>query len=220
MPTISQEVKYGQDTSLEHAPLLTEEEAGNLKKKMEALDTLLATQQLAKYKIEILFSHERGGHKPYPGGISLWESGNQLHGGGDTKVYECPSEHLGRGLCAGIIGGSSQGYGHLVCPICQHVWKDTEVSGERLARLTTQNWAILLYQYYVRVGHNADLYMKYMPRDLRKASDLEQVKQQMGEHLNKVRGSRRLAIYPLKNIVKDVSAGADIVRRFQAFLSV
>ena len=220
MPTISKEVKYGQDTSIEHAPVLTEEEAGNLKARMEALDKLLESKKLAKYKIEIAFSYERGGHKAYPGAVSLWESGNKMHGGGDTKVYECPATDKGYDACAGVIGGSSQGYGHLVCPTCQRVWKERDVSGERLARLTTQNWAVLLYRYYVRVGHNADLYMKYMPRNLRQASDLEQEKQQMGERLNFVRKERRVAIYPLKNIIKDVSAGADILRRFQAFLSV
>jgi hypothetical protein len=187
---------------------------------MLALDALLETHQIAKYKIEVLFSRERGGRAPYPGMVSFWESGNKLHGGGDTKVYECPSEDQGRGPCAGIIGGSNQGYGHLVCPSCKHVWKDTEVSGERFARLTTQNWAACLYKYYVRVGHNADIYMKYTPQDLRKASELEQARQQMGEQLRKVRGTRRLAIYPLRNIIKDVSAGADILKRFQAFLSV
>lgn len=220
MPTISQEVKYGQDNALENAPTLTEEEVAALKQKMEALDSLLATQKLAKYKVEVLFSSERGSHKPYAGAVSLWESGNQLHGGGDTKVYECPSESVGRGPCAGIIGGSSQGYGHLVCPTCRQVWKGTEVSGERFAKLTTQHWAELLYRFYVRVGHNADIYMKYTPMDLRKAAGFEQEKQHMGEKLGKVRATRRVAIYPLKNIVKDVSAGADILRRFQAFLSV
>ena len=173
MPTISQEVKYGQDNALENAPTLTEEEVAALKQKMEALDSLLATQKLAKYKVEVLFSSERGSHKPYAGAVSLWESGNQLHGGGDTKVYECPSESVGRGPCAGIIGGSSQGYGHLVCPTCRQVWKGTEVSGERFAKLTTQHWAELLYRFYVRVGHNADIYMKYMPNDLRKAAESE-----------------------------------------------
>ena len=220
MPTVSHEVKYGQDTSVEHAPILTEEEAGGLKKRMEALDKILAEKEVAKYKVEIAFSFERGGFKAYPGAISLWESGNKLHGGGDTKVYECPAAEKGRPPCSGVIGGSAQGYGHLVCPLCQQVWKEDDVFGERLARLTTQNWAVLLYKYYVRVGHNADLYMKYMPQDLRKASDVEQEKQQMGERLNKVRNTRRLAIYPLKNIIKDVSAGADVLRRFQAFLSV
>lgn len=220
MPTINPEVKYGEDTPIENAPVLSAEDADALKKRMESLDKLLATQKLAKYKVEVFFGRQRSMHAAFPGCISLWESGNQLHGGGDTKVYECPSADLGHGPCNGIIGGSSQGYGHLVCPACLHTWRGDEVSGERLARLTTQNWAELIYRYYVRAGHNADIYMKYTPMDLREASSLEQVRQHMGEKLGKVRGSRRLAIYPLKNIISDVSAGADIVRRFQAFLSV
>ena len=220
MPILSPEVKYGKDVSLENAPTLTDEERDGLKNRMLALDKLLEDQELAKYKVEIAFSHERGGHKAYPGAISLWESGNKLHGGGDTKVYECPSAEKGRPPCPGVIGGSAQGYGHLVCPLCQQVWKEDDVFGERLARLTTQNWAVLLYRYYVRVGHNADIYMKYMPNDLRKATESEQVKQQMGDQLRTVRTKRQLAIYPLKNIIKDVSAGADVLGRFRAFLSV
>jgi hypothetical protein len=166
VPTIG-EVKWGSDNPIEAAPVLSDEEVDTLKKRMAAMDKLLADQ-------------ERSPMRPYPGALSLWESGTKLHGGGDEKVYECPSADNHGPPCLGIIGGSAQGYGHLVCPTCQKVWKGTQVVGERLARLTDQGWSTLIYRYFVRLGHNADIYMKHPRVDIRKVSGLEQAKQLQG----------------------------------------
>lgn len=219
MPSTVKEVKWGQDNDVDVVPTLSEEEKHSLKQRMAKLDLLLAEKKTAKYKIEIFFSEKRTGRGHYPGILSIWESGNRLHGGGDTKMYECPGKALGRSSCTGFIPDASNGYGFLVCPRCQVVWKGEDVIGERLARLNSRGWAELVLQFYVRLDHNADIYLKYPREDLRVAAKREQEKQWMGEKLSKVRGRRVRYIYPLNRIVKDCSAGADILGRFYAFLT-
>lgn len=219
MPRVGEEVKWGSDNNLDVAPQLTEEELDTLKKRMLAMDKILAEQKKAKYKIELLFSARRSGRAAYAGALSLWESGAKLHGGGDCKMYECPGKTLQINECRGLIPDSSQGYGHLVCPSCQHVWKGTQVHGEVFARLTTNDWARLIYRYFVRLGHNADIYVKLPKADIRKASEQEQAKQLGGEKLAVARTKRDVYVYPLANIIKDTSNGADLLGRFKALLS-
>lgn len=218
MPVTVEAVKWGQDNDLENAPVLGEEELHALKGRMMAMDKLLAEAQKAKYKIELMFGSKYATNQPYPGALSLWESGSKLHGGGDTKVYECPGRTLKVNDCIGLIPDASQGYGYLMCPDCKTVWQGMQVGGERLARLTTQGWSTLLYRFFVRLGHNADVYVKRPRRDIRVAASAEQAKTIGGELLAKIR-KREVFIYPLKNIIKDVNAGADPVKRFKALLS-
>lgn len=217
MPIIK-EVKWGQDNDLDAVPTLTEEDQYALKKRMEAMDQLLAEAKKAKYKIELLVASDYRSGQPFVGALSIWESGAKLHGGGDTKVYECPGKELGKSNCTGLIGDSSQGYGHLVCPDCREVWQGPQVIGERIARLSKEKWAGVLYKTYVRVGHNADIRLKRPRFDIRAAAAAEQEKQRGGDVLRRAR-SLETVIYPLVNIIKDVSAGADPVLRFKALLS-
>lgn len=218
MPIIK-DVKWGEDNSIEQAPELTEEEQHALKQKMEAMDKLLATQQKAKYKIELHFSYRRSSRAPFPGALSIWESGTKLHGGGDTKVYECPGQAEKKNDCTAFIPDVSTGYGYLVCPGCKTVWQGEQVHGERFAVLTTQNWARLVLNYFIRLGHNADIYVKLAQVDMRVAAHLEQQRQMGGEKLHGARTQRVPYIYPLRNIIKDTAAGSDLLERFTAFLS-
>ncbi len=218
MPVTVKEVKWGEDNELDAAPVLTDEEQDALKKRMEALDKLLSDQKKGKYKLELMFGRQYKTGQAYPGALSIWESGTKLHGGGDAKVYECPGKTLKKNDCTALIPDASQGYGFLVCPSCKEVWKGTQVHGEILARLTTDGWAKLLYRWWTRVGHNADLYVKRPRRDIRSDARAEQEKSRGGELIEKSR-KREVFIYPLRNIIKDVNAGADPLRRFRAFLS-
>ena len=221
MPTCT-EIKYGQDNDLSAAPTLSEEELDILKKRMAALDALLATEKKAKYKLELFFSadrHVRGSRQPHAGILSFWASGAKLHGGGDCKLYLCPGKTLGVSECIGIIPDSSQGYGYLVCPDCKTVWQGPQVHGEVLGCWTTAQWASTLYTYFRRFGHNADIYMKVPKHDIRSVTLLEQERQWKGEKLALAR-ERLLVVYPLANLIKDTATGADILGRFRAFLSV
>ncbi len=219
MPDIKQ-IQWGQDNALENAPVLSAEEQDTLKKKMEAMDKLLSEQQKAKYKIELFMNgKERGLNRPYGGILCIWESGTKLHGGGDEKVYECPAESFGYPPCNGLMGSSFQGYGHLVCPLCKRVWKGEQVHGDRIARLSIQNWAHLTYNYFIRLNHNADIYLKYLRYDLHAAAAIELDKDHGGEKLGQVRIKRMKVIYPLKNLIKDTASGKDILSCLRSFLA-
>jgi len=219
MPAISRELQWGQDNPIEVAPELSAEEKHILEKKKEAFDKLLAAEGKAKYKIEVLFAHTRRAFGDSVGALSIWESGTKLHGGGDTKMYWCPGKELRLSDCTGFIPDASNGYGHLVCPRCQKVWSGDQVFGEIFYRFDSWKWAQALLKHYASLDHNADIYLKYPKHDLRVASRLEQAKQMMGEKLAKVRTERQQYIYPLNRIIKDVSAGSDLLTRFHAFLT-
>lgn len=211
------EISY-EPENLEAPPVLSDEERDNLKKRMEALDKVLADQQKAKYKLELFFGDERSLVKPVPGILSFWESGAKLHGGGDAKIYLCPGKLLRRNTCEAAIPFEFNAYGHLVCPTCQTTWKGEEVIGEVLGRHSMRQWSELLFKYFVKLNHNCDVYLKHAPTDIRSMAAREQEKQRGGELLMKAR-KRALHIYPLRNIIKDTSAGADVLSRLYSFLT-
>lgn len=194
---------------------LSEEEKAAVQARISVLDKLLSDDKKARFKIEILFTDKRALTGPVLGMLTLWESGNQLHGGGDTKTYICPTRLLGRGTCEAIITDGT-GIGHLVCPGCGTAWKGEEVIGEILGRFSMARWADLVLYYYVKLGHNADIVIKFPHMDLRNS---HQADRGAGEVLTEARRSRQHYIYTLKNIIKDTSAGADLHKRFLAFLT-
>jgi hypothetical protein len=217
MPTV-REVKWGEDNSLNAAPVLSEEEQYAIRARMAALDKLLEREKKAKYKLELMFGKARSVHRPTPGILSFWESGSKFHGGGDAKIYICPGKELRRNDCEGFIPDVANGYGFLVCPNCKLVWKGDQVIGEVVANLPLKKWADPLMKYFIQLGLNCDVYLKYARDDIRTAAKLEQQKQMKGDKLLPVRASRASAIYPLRNIIKDTGNGADLLGRFQAFL--
>lgn len=199
------------------APL--EEKRHELQKHQEDLDKIFSNKGEARYKIEVLFAHTRRTIGPTAGALSIWESGAKFHGGGDAKMYWCPGKSRKKNDCTGVIPDSSNGFGYLACPTCQTVWTGDDVIGELFFKVDAWGWTDIILKHYAMLGHNADIYTKYPKVDLRAASRAEQTKQLMGEQLSKVRGERVLVIYPLANIIKDVSAGADLRNRFHAFLT-
>ncbi len=209
-------VQFEQDAQ----PLqLSPDEELEVKRRMEVLRKLLDEGKKATYKIDLFLVGKRSLWQPVKGIVSFWESGRRFHGGGDVKVYICPARRLGRSDCESLIPDYSRVSNQLYCPKCQSAWKEKEVIGEVLANSTPRNWAVLILKYFQKMDHDADIYLKYSADHLQSTSMLEQVKQMHGDQLNRLRSRRELAIYPLANIIKDVSAGADLLSRFSAFLT-
>jgi hypothetical protein len=106
----------------------------------------------------------------------------------------------------------------MVCPTCQTTWKGDQVIGEIFGRHTMRGWAELIYLYFARLGHNADIYLKHSPKDIRSVALAEKEKSRGGELLT---GARKRAqhVYPLFHFIKDCSAGGDPLRRIYAFLT-
>lgn len=193
---------------------LTEAEADAVKEKMAALDRFFGKRVVARYKIEMQFGKDRSTWKPFAGAMSLFLSGSKLHGGGDEKLYLCARED-----CRGVIFPGERLGGSVMCRTCEMMWDENDLVGELLFKLTPQDWATVIHRMFVKLDHNADIYVKYHQTDIRYQAALEMARKRGGEEINKARKNRGLHIYPLKNIIRDTSAGAQLYDRFLAFIT-
>lgn len=202
-------------------------------------DTDKAPVLKARYKIEVMFSRHRSSlsHVPSPLMLLIWESGKKLHGGGDQKMYWCGYEDCGK-----PFSSDNFGFAHVVCPHCkkeQFLDRDTQrkhidyvkeegkdcstlakmpvVVGEKLARLTPPKLAELLEKTFYSLNGDADIYLKYSPFEIRYNAKFEKTSDI--DNLDKVRVQRTPLIYPLKNIIKDMVAGADLKKRFLGMIT-
>jgi len=189
----------------------------------------------AGYKIEVHFGPGRTDRRKYKALILLMESGKHFHGGGDGQMYMCldhrPYEATNTtppsvlpalrakmkkqafkiSGCGSPIPSSQVQLGLARCPACQRIINAEHLMGQLPFYGTTQDLAELVEILFLSLRHNADIYCKYDRKDIRfavceKAKGLEEARQLRG-----------LFIYPLKNIIKEVSAGATLRSRFEAF---
>lgn len=219
MPVLPTASHPSSDRTPDDAPVLTEEERDAVAQRMAAIDKIFADAGKARYKIELFFTEARNLRGVSLGALSFWESGAKIHGGGDMKIYLCPGSRLRRSSCSAFIPSTANGYGHLVCPSCKTVWTGEEVIGEDIARLTMRDWARKLLEYFIKLEHNADVYVKHAQTDIRTKAYLEQERQKGGDVLSLARTKRVKYVYPLRNILKDTASGADPLGRFYAFLT-
>jgi hypothetical protein len=191
------------------------------KKNIEALEREAAEKHVALYKVEVQFGskHHVDGQPTY-GMLTLWESGTKLHGGGDALLYICPGKEKRVSNCEGVIPDTMLGRAVVVCPHCLTAWPNTQLIGQIYYRLPIQKWAEVVHRWFVRLNMNADIRVKYFYQDIRVASEKEQAKELRGELLESARSQaqRVSRVYPLENIIKDVSAGADMYNRILAFM--
>lgn len=186
------------------------------------LDRLIGFDKVkAKYKLEISFSEERSVHKPFAGIVSAFTNGGFAHGGGDEGIYFCPNPIDTDKLCYHALDPIWLSNNHAVCPSCRTVVDPKKLTQFIFARLTMQNWAHQMLNFFRRLDNNADIRIVFLGRsnELRKATAEELDKPRRGDNLNAVRLRRHSAIYPLANILKDTAAGADLYTRFRAFLA-
>lgn len=170
----------------------------------------------AKYKLEVQFSQERSAHKPFAGSVHFWLSGTQLHGGGDELIYPCPDD-----LCGGLIPPKLNSDGVAVCPTCKRTWaSDHDLKESTFYKLPIRKWAEVVARDWQRLEHNADVYLKFHPVDIRPLAMIELKRGCGGEKLDHARNSRRVAIYELSRILQDINAGAELSRCVFAFLTV
>ncbi len=176
----------------------------------------------AAYKLELVVGSEgRSKQKAFPGMLMAWTNEGFAHGGGDEVVYFCPQkieegEH--ERTCGNPLDLKWVGKEAAVCPKCKRATDPKKLTGQIFARLPMQHWATLVLKCFEALGMDADLRMKTIKKDLRVAAELEQAKYQGGDHLRAVRDSQEWVIYPLKNIIKDTAAGADLYTRIRSFL--
>lgn len=202
---------------------LSEAEVKAVTERMASLKKFFGEKVKAQYKIEIQFGKARSSWKPFHGAMSLYLSGTKLNGGGDEKLYLCPRDD-----CSGIIlpinrfveeTPQGKAIARVPCPSCQHMWAENSLIGELFFNLTAKKWAEAVLKMFARLEHNADIYLKYHRDDIRYQAAIEMAKQAGGAEIGKARRSRGLHIYPLKNIIKDTGAGAQLYERFLAFIN-
>ncbi len=202
--------------------LLSADQAAEVAKRAEALRKLLANPSvMAKYKIELMFGKARGAvDKPTPGLLSFWLNGSKFHGGGDEKLYLCPGRSLKKSNCEAVMPAfSNEGIGS-VCPSCGTIWKQEHTIGEFMFNLPMRKWAEVLHRYFRIFEYHSDIYLKYAPLDIRNTTraQTEKTTWDGSKKLANIREKRAKSIYPLRNIIKDINAGADLEKRFYAFL--
>lgn len=202
------------------SPAVNPEEMAIVEEKIQALDKLLGDRNLAKYKLEVMFGEDRSVHKPFSGVVTWWESGNKLHGGGDSKMYLCPRKERAGMDCNGFLPDSCNGLNFIVCPKCKSLWRSEEVFGEVFYRLSMKKWSDVLLSWFLKLELNADIRIKYARDDIRRAVIHEQERKLQGELLTKARSFERrsTSIYSLANIIKDTNAGAGLHARILAFV--
>jgi hypothetical protein len=212
-PEQSEELHRRIESDAERAGM-SQEEILALQRKMEALDRFFSDRIVARYKIEVQFGKGRSTWQHFAGALSLFLSGTKLNGGGDEKLYMCPGEG-----CRGVIFPKERMGASVLCRTCEMIWPEAKLIGEKLFRLTPADWAHVILDHFIRLEHNADIYIKFHRTDIRYQTAMEQARQSgRGEILNQARRNRGLHIYPLKNIIKDTKNGADLYGRILAFI--
>ncbi len=175
----------------------------------------------ARYKLEVAFS-ARSIHKPFSGLVTAWTNGGFANGGGDESVYFCPAKldakNGGYRRCRAPISYALISRNIAVCERCKSSHHPKKLAGQVFAKLTNQYWAVLLTTLFRDLSCNADIRIGTMPGDLQQATLIEQERDKGGELMDGVRHKRRWVIYPLKNIIKDTSNGAELQGRIRAFL--
>ena len=201
---------------------LSPEEQAVFEKKLEAFQKLILHKDplKAKYKIEVLFGKARSTRRPTPGVITFWENGTKFNGGGDVKIYMCPGKYLGVNDCEGFIPDASNTMGKLVCHHCGTVWKAEQAVGEVFLNLGMRKWAEVIYRHFRLLEYHCDIYLKHAPEDIRSQALAQADKATFrgSEAMDRLRAKRARHIYPLRNILKDTSAGADLLGRLYSFL--
>jgi hypothetical protein len=165
----------------------------------------------AKYKIEVTFEKNRTSQGPNLLGIQVWESGKRFNGGGDELAFFCKDVKSDEG-CFGVITSDFIKGGVAYCQTCNKGVVADRLTNMILGKVSSQALAEQLAKMFRQLNSNADILIKYHKTDPRYVS-MERAK---GPDVAK--RLKGMHIYPLKNILKDTSAGADLVKRFKAFV--
>ena len=172
----------------------------------------------AKWKIELRLQGRRSAKRPFPGTMSVWESGKKLNGDGDLRAYWCmkcggvfqPSESNG---CGNVISGDNIQKGVAHCTSCGRLWESEELTGDRAFCLPYEKWAVVLEKEFLRLGSDADIYLKYHRQDPRPVASGS------ADEIMKRRNNAVSVVFPLHGILQaHLEGNTPLVTLFKAFL--
>jgi len=173
----------------------------------------------AKYKIQVYFGEDRTVQGPNAVELTFWESGKELHGGGDASMVICrdalskanPPPGCGYPFSTDhyidTIGGTIA-----VCPNCRRALNAARVAKDFHGRVETRVLSRFLAKLWRQLGSNADIYLKFQPGDIRYTAA-------KGDGVHEFRRGQIPAIYSLKRLIEDTSYGSSVEDRFYAFLT-
>jgi len=168
----------------------------------------------ARYKIEVTFGPYRTTAGPNLVGVQLWESGKHFHGGGDELMYWCKDNREGHDEgCWAPISGQNLKAGFAFCSNCQRTVNADLLTNMKVGRVTTKNLSEELVKLFRQLNSSADIYLKFHQTDIR----FQAMERSKGPAV--ARRLKGMHIYPLKNILTDTMHGADLGKRFYAFLT-
>lgn len=169
---------------------------------------------VAKYKIEVLFGPGRTTAGPNPVRIMCWESGKKFHGGGDESMFFCKDGTIENGEgCWNPIPSDQVKNGVAFCLHCNRAINADKLAMQKEGKVTTRALSDELVRIFRQLGSNADIYCKFNKDDIHYVAMLRHRGDAVAKRL------LGLHIYPLKNIIKETNSGADLGKRFFAFLT-
>jgi hypothetical protein len=201
--------KYARGTKRSEMDVVHAAMMGRAKRnKDDSIPDLLGAKDVpAKYKIEVKFQPDRTVQGPNTCVIEFWESGSKDHGGGDELMFICRNHLDFRQGCGAIFSQSFVRDGLAICPKCNKALNASlltnKLKRDDRNRLTTKELCAHLAKFWLKLGGNADIYLKFHPADTApKPTHISQ-----SGTLRKNREYEK-ALYPLKRIITDTSAGA------------
>jgi hypothetical protein len=204
--------EVSEETRAAHEAAMKRAEAAGMDRETEAV--LINGELRAKWKIEVTFMRNRTPKGLNAYGVRIWESGRALNGEGDVLAFWClnadPDSNEG---CRNIISSDFIKEGVAFCPHCKRTIRADMLTDMVGGNVYMDSLAKYLAGLFRKLNSSADIYLKFHREDIRYVA---MVRAKGGEKAEKMKG---LHIYPLKNIIKDTSAGADLGKRILAFLS-
>ncbi len=217
------------------SPLESEELMAIEKRRLEAQGIVKGVEDVrvltGRYKVEVHMHHKRSMQSAFVGRIYTLIKARQFGGGGDMPMFAC-----GNDRCPGFIHPNdySPTAGFAICPICQIPWKiganRFDVKGAhgdgraltdvRNYILTNQHWATAITRTFIRLGQDADIVIQYFSEKLIAPTLEAKQNAKLGhDQINRSRSLRRKVVYPLGNILQDLSNGASLESRIHAFIT-
>lgn len=185
-------------------------------KKAKALKALISedTELIAEYKIEIQFEKRRRTDRDTFAGVVVVFKTGFLSGGGDEILYPCPSDS-----CNGYISFDDRSHytGETVCPKCNSMWLENQLSEIRGYKLDINRWSEVIAAKFRALNNKADIYIKMHLGDLRQAAIKETLVERRGEDLYNAR-KRVVLRYSLDAIIKDTMGGSSLESRIKSLL--
>ena len=178
-----------------------------------AENPLHTPRERATSKVELNIMPRGGKSTQIVGRIAIMRSGSSTSGDMDEACFTCPR-------CKQLILPEYVQADLFSCPSCKLTADSENISEASVFVLTTENLAQLVMRYWLATGGDADIYLKRYKHSMQAAVTSLKEKDWRGYATKRrlAKEQKEVVIYPLKNLMRDNLSGADMGRRFLAFL--